>query len=273
VFEVDAVGLLAREVLRERTAALVAEACAWSVGLSDQPHVVRRDGRLTHTGLTLGMRAEGDQQLGSDPDARLDLADARAGTFGDVLSALTNDGRVYADLFDDEVLAPFVLETCVDAALQARTKDPAAWAELLDELGDDGTDLEDVVRTAEWEAPLVIEASELVLAALADVPLVEVEAEGLPLSLVRAAEAETKAAAPRPLVDEPPADVSGALFLAEAALRAADLTLPVPPTQASALLTALTAEGIEPDEVLALLPYLPVQQDTAEQVSSSIDQG
>lgn len=35
MFDVDAVGLLARELVRERVATLVAEACAWSVGLSD----------------------------------------------------------------------------------------------------------------------------------------------------------------------------------------------------------------------------------------------
>ncbi len=271
VFEVDAVALLAREVLRERTPALVAEACAWSVGLSDRPHVARRDGRLTPTGMTLGMRAETDQQLGSDADARLDLADARAGTFGDALSALTSDGRLYADVFDEQVLAPFVLDTCVQAAVQARDNSPAAWAELLDEIGDDGTDLEEVVRAAEWEAPLMTEAATLVNAALAHVPLVEVEAEGLPLSLVRAAEAETRKAAPRPAVEAAPEDVSGALFLDEAALREAGLPTPVPPEAASRLLTALTEEGIEPDEVLAVLPYLPVLQDTVEQVAAELE--
>ena len=46
MFEVDAIDLLAREVLRERTGALVAEACAWTVGLSDRMHHVRRNGRV-----------------------------------------------------------------------------------------------------------------------------------------------------------------------------------------------------------------------------------
>ena len=50
MFEADWMELLGREVLRERTAALVAEACAWAVGLSDQPHHVRRAGRLVASG-------------------------------------------------------------------------------------------------------------------------------------------------------------------------------------------------------------------------------
>jgi hypothetical protein len=37
VFDVDWMGLLGREVLRERAAALIAEACAWAVGLSCPP--------------------------------------------------------------------------------------------------------------------------------------------------------------------------------------------------------------------------------------------
>ena len=69
VYDVDAVALRTREVLRERTRALVAEACAWSVGLSDRPHHVRRHGRVVPTGLTLGMRAAAGQQLGVDEDA------------------------------------------------------------------------------------------------------------------------------------------------------------------------------------------------------------
>ena len=272
MFEVDAVALLAREVLRERTPALVAEACAWSVGLSDRPHLLRRDGRLTPSGLTLGMRAEAEQQLASDEDARLDAADARAGTFGDALGALMPDGRLYADDFDEQVLTPFVLDTCLQAAHRARAADPGAWAELLDEIGDDGSDLEEVVRTAEWEAPLMTEASGLVLAALADVPLVEVEAEGLPLSLVRAAEDETRRSAPHAVDDAAPGpDVTGALFLAKAALREAALPVPVPPTAAPALLAALTKEGLEAEEVVAVLPYLPVQQDTAEQVAAELE--
>ena len=41
VFDVDWMGLLTREVLRERTPELIAEACAWAVGMSDQPHYLR----------------------------------------------------------------------------------------------------------------------------------------------------------------------------------------------------------------------------------------
>jgi hypothetical protein len=280
VYDVDVVGLLSREVLRERAPALVAEACAWSVGLSDRPYVERRSGRVVASGLTLGMRAESGLPLGGEEDGRLDLGDARPGTFQDALNALAPDGRVHAERFDDEVLAPFVLETCVRAAERAREQAPSAWEELLDELGEDGEDLTEVVRAAEWEAPLRTEAELLVLAALGDVPLVEVEAEGLPLSLVRAAEAETRAAADEEvdasaatgaLTDEA---LVGALFLAEAALSEADLPVPVPPSQADALLVALRAQGLEDEEVLALLPHLPVLADTADAVTDRLrDQG
>jgi hypothetical protein len=273
VFDVDPIDLLARDLLRERTAALVAESCAWSVGLSDRLHHVRRHGRVVPTGLTLGMRAEAEQQLGADEDARIELADARPGTFRDALNALTPDGRTYADLFDEQVLTPFVLETCVQAVERARTAAPEALAELLDELGEDeAADPVEVVRAAEWEAPLKTAAEELVLAALADAPLVEVENEGLPLSLVRAAEAETRAAAPVVAADPAPADVAGAVFLAEAAMSEAELPVPVPPELAPTLLTALLGEGIEPDEVLAVLPHLPVLQDTAEEVAAAVEQ-
>ena len=58
--------------------------------------------------------------------------------------------------------------------------------ELADDVGEDADDLAGVVRAGEWEAPLRIEAEQLVLAALGAMPLLEVESEGLPLSLVRA---------------------------------------------------------------------------------------
>ena len=270
MYEVDAIALLAREVLRRRAPDLIAEACAWSVGLSDRPHHVRRHGRVTPTGLTLGMRAAADQHLGGEEDARLELADAPPGSFGDLLNALTADGRLYAELLDEQVLTPFVLDTCVQALQRSRAQEPAAYEELLDELDDDGSDPAELVRVAEWEAPLKTEAEQLLLAALAHVPLVEVEAEGLPLSLVRAAEAHTRAAVPTTPADPTPSDVSGALFLAEAALQEAALPLPVPPEAAPQLLKALAAEGIEPDEVLVLLPHLPVLQDTAEQVARAL---
>lgn len=54
MFEVDWMGLLAREVLRERAPALIAETCAWAVGLSDRPHLRRRGGLPQPTGPTLG---------------------------------------------------------------------------------------------------------------------------------------------------------------------------------------------------------------------------
>jgi hypothetical protein len=161
MFEVDWTGLLGREVLRERTAALIAETCAWAVGMSD----------------------------------RLGLGIARLGSFQDALHAVGPDGVVQADRFDADVLAPFVRETCLVAADRARRTRPGDWAELADDVGEEEADLAAVVAAAGWEAPLLIEAEHLVLAALGAVPLIEVEAEGLPLSLVRAAEAVTRAAA------------------------------------------------------------------------------
>jgi hypothetical protein len=267
VYDVDPVGLLAREVLRERLAVLVAEACAWSVGLSDVPHHLRRHGRVVPSGVTLGARAAGGLPLGGEEDARLELGEAREGSFADALNALTADGGQLADRFEVEVLAPFVTATCVLAAERTRERDPQAWQELLDDLGEDGDDLDAVVRAAEWEAPLRTEAEQLLLAALGAVPLVEVEAEGLPLSLVRAAEAETRAAAPQPVASSPLDDDSAAaLFLADVALREAALPVPVPAEQAGVLLEALLEQGLEPQEVLAVLPHLPVTADTAERV-------
>ena len=272
-FGPDPMALLTREVLRERAAALIAEACAWAVGLSDQPHLLRVRGRVVATGLTIGARAATGQPLSGEEDGRLDLGDARPGSFQDVLNTVTADGTLVAEHFDAEVVEPFVLETCVLAAQRARDTRATAWAEFLDELGEDGSDLVEVVRVAEWEAPLRIDAEHLVLAALGAVPLVEVEAEGLPLSLVRAAEAVTRAAAPTPAA--PPADgrpdeLAGALFLADAAVRASGLTLPVPPAQADLLLDVLLAEGLLPEEVPALLGRLPVEPGTAAEVRATI---
>jgi hypothetical protein len=245
---------------------LVAEACAWSVGLSDTPHHVRRHGRVVPSGVTLGVRAAHGQQLGGEEDARLELADAREGTFADALDALTADGRLHADRFETDVLAPFVTDTCVLAAERLRDADTAAWEELLDELGEDGQDVPAVVRAAEWEAPLRTEAEHLLLAAMGHVPLVEVEAEGLPLSLVRAAEAETRAAVAPHQALEPPAVADAALWLADLALREAALPVPVPPEQAGVLLEALLEQGLEPEEVRSVLPHLPVTGDAAERV-------
>jgi hypothetical protein len=272
-FGPDLMALLTREVLRERTPALIAEACAWAVGLSDQPHHLRVRGRVAPTGLTIGARAATGQLLSGEEDGRLDLGDARPGSFQDVLNSVTADGTLIAEYFDREVVEPFVLDTCVQAAARARDTRAAGWTELLDELGEDGGDLAEVVRVGEWEAPLRIDAEHLVLAALGAVPLVEVEAEGLPLSLVRAAEAVTRAAAPVPVEPtEPgrPDELAGALFLAEAAVQGSGLTLPVPPAQADRLLDVLLAEGLLPEEVPALLGHLPVEPRTAAEVRATI---
>ena len=273
VYDVDPVALLTREVLRERTPALVAETCAWTVGLSDAPHHVRRHGRVVPTGLTLGMRAAAAQQLSVDEDLRLELGEPVAGSFADALGALTADGSLLADRFDAQVLAPFVLETCVEAARRAREASPEAWGELLEDLGEDGDDLAAVVRAAEWDAPLRTDAEQLVLAAVGHAPLVELEAEGLPLSLVRAAEAETRRAAggsPEPLPVLQDEELAGARFLADVALASSGLEQPVPPDGAGRLLEALLGEGLEPDEVLAVLPHLPVLADTADAVDRTL---
>jgi hypothetical protein len=273
VYDVDPVALRTREVLRERTAALVAEACAWSVGLSDQPHHLRRGGRLVTTGVTMGVRAATGLPLSGEEDGRLELGDARPGSFQDALNALAPDGTVYAERFDVQVLEPFVLATCVQAAERARETRRAAWRELLDELGEDGHDLVEVVRVGEWEAPLRIDAEHLVLAALGTVPLVEVEAEGLPLSLVRAAEGITRTAVtPAPAAAPPPDDddLAGTLFLAEAALSTGGLTVPVPRAEAGTLVTALLAEGLLLEEVPAVLPHLPVLPETAAEVRAIV---
>ncbi|SDN81436.1 hypothetical protein [Geodermatophilus sp. DSM 45219] len=273
MFDVDWMGQLGREVLRERLPALIAEACAWSVGLSDRPHHERRRGRLAETGGTIGDRIARGQPVSGEEDGRLDLGDARPGSFRDVLNAVDAAGVVHADRFDREVLEPFVLATCVLAAERARATRPAEWAELLDDLGEDGGDLVGVVRAGEWEAALRTEAEHLVLAALADVPLLEVEAEGLPLSLVRAAEALTREAAAPPPSAPSGADpaASGAVFLARAALSGFDE--PVPPVQADRVLAALLAEGIEPDELPAVLPHLPLAPGTADAVLTLLDTG
>lgn len=269
MFEADVVAVLARDVLRERRAALIAETCAWAVGLSDRPHYQRRAGRLVPSGTTLGERAGLGLPLSGDEDGRLELGDARPGSFQDALNALRADGTVYADVFDDEVLEGFVRDICVQAAERARRTRPGAWRDLLDDVGaDESDDVAEVVRAGEWEAPLRVDAEHLVLAALATVPLLEVEAEGLPLSTVRAAETLARAAAapaaptttPWPSADEA---LAGALFLAQAALADAGLASPVPAAQAGRLLAALLDQGLEPDEIDQVLDRLPVAPETA----------
>ena len=267
----DPFATLPGEVLQERLPALVAESCAWAVGLSDTPHLVLRHGRPTPTGVTLGVRAETGLPLGDESGARLDLADARPGSFRDALAARTEDGALLADRYDAEVLAPFVDATCTAVAARACAEQPAAWDELLDDLGEDGSDPGAVARAAEWDSALRTAAEELALAALGDVPLVEVEQEGLPLSVVRAAEAATRAGAPRPVVEPSSGDdLAGALFLAEHAL--ADLPRPVPPEQAAAVRRALRQAGVEPDEAVRLLDRLPLTADAADEVARLLEQ-
>jgi hypothetical protein len=273
MFDVDWMGLLTREVLRERTPALIAEACAWAVGLSDSDHLQRRSGRVAPTGATLGDRAVRGLPLAVDSDVRLDLADAVPGSFRDVLGALAPDGGTHADRFDAEVLGPFALDVCLRAAERARRDRSADWAELADDVGEDPDRPADVVASGDWEAPLRIVAEHLVLAALGDQPLIEVEAEGLPLSLVRAAEAVTRAAAPDPRPAPGDDDSAAVLFLAEAALCSAALPDPVPPSAAGTLLAALRAEGLEDDEVLGVLPRLPVGPAVAERVREELAGG
>ena len=274
MFDVDWMGRLSREVLRERTPALVAEACAWAVGLSDRPHYRHGGAGVVPSGLTLGARAAVEQHLGSEEAGRLDLGNARAGSFGDALNALDPSGRLYADRFDEEVLHPFAHETCLLAAARARAARPGVWAELADDVGEDPADLPAVLSAGEWEVPLRAEAELLVLAALADVPLLDVEAEGVPLSLVRAAEALTKGAAaiPPPVVVPPAgAALAGAVLLAEDAVRTAGLPVPVPREQAPRLVSALEAAGLDPEEVVAVLPHLPLGDGTAEAVRRLAD--
>ena len=269
MFDVDWMGLLTREVLRERTAELIAEACAWSVGMSDQPHHLRSGGRIVATGVTVGERAAYGLSLSGDEDGRLDLGDARPGSFQDALNSVDARGTVAADRFDADVLHPFVHTVCLAAADRARRTRPAAWAELADDVGEDEGDLDDVVRAGGWEAPLRIDAEHLVLAALRDVPLIEVEAEGLSLSLVRAAESVARAAAP-PGRSQQDDDLAGSLFLARAAVAATGAALPLRPDAAERLVAELLAHGLEPDEVPAVLPHLPVQQATAAEVEAII---
>jgi hypothetical protein len=217
----------------------------------------------------VGERAAHGLPLSGDEDGRLDLGDARPGSFQDALNSVDAHGTVAADRFDTDVLHPFVHATCLAAAERARRTRPGAWAELADDVGEEAADLDDVVRAGGWEAPLRIDAEHLVLAALRDVPLIEVEAEGLPLSLVRAAEFVTRAAAP-PEPASPADDLAGSLFLAQAAVTATGAPVPVGPDAAERLLGELLGHGLEPDEVLAVLPHLPVQPATVDEVAAII---
>jgi hypothetical protein len=270
VVDIEAAAALGDQVLLERAAELLAETCAWSVGLSDLPHWEHRDGRIVPSGDTLGMRATAGLELTAEGTGRFDLGDARAGTFQDALNALAPGGGVHADRFDQQVLAPFALETAVRAAEQLRDADHEEWEELLAELGEDGSDLASVVRALEWDVTLKAQAEQLVLDALGRVPLLEVEAEGAPLAVVRAAERETRAAVP---VEDPASAEPdpGVLFLAERAVERSGLAVPVRPEDAEALLGHLGDEGLEPDEVRDVLPHLPVMSDTAERIVTMLD--
>jgi hypothetical protein len=46
----------------------------------------------------------------------------------------------------------------------------------------------------------------------------------------------------------------------------------VAPDDAGPLLAVLLDEGLEPDEVVAVLPHLPVLADTADAVAAEVDQ-
>ena len=132
------------------------------------------------------------------------------------------------------------------------------------------------MRAGEWEAPLRIDAEQLVLAALGAPPLLEVETEGLPLSLVRAAEAATRAAVPGavgPAEDAVPApddSLAGALFLARAAVEASGCTVPVPLPRRTCCSRPLADAGLEPEEVPAVLPHLPVEDGTIARITASL---
>jgi hypothetical protein len=266
VFDVDWMGLLTREMLGERRPELIAEACAWAVGLSDQPHFLRSAGRVVATGTTVGERAAKELPLGDEEDGRLDLGDARPGSFADALNAIGADGVLHAHRFDADVLDPFVHQTCLRAAGRARSTRPEAWAELAHDVGEDDGDLAGVVRGGGWEEPLRIDAEQLVLTALGSVPLIQVEAEGLALATVRAAEAVARTAGtsarPTPLDD----GLAASLFLAEAAVAATGAPIPVAPEAAERLAEELLTHGLEPDDVVAVLPRLPLQPETADSV-------
>jgi hypothetical protein len=267
----DPLATLPLEVLAERLGALVREACAWAVGLSDQPHLQRRQGRTVGTGTTLGVRAEAGRPLAEEGCGRLDLGDAPAGSFADALNALAPGGGVWADRLEAEVVRPFVAQACLAVAERARLEHPYAWAELLDDLGEDGDDPAAVARAADWDSLLRGEAEDRLLAALGQVPLVDVEAEGLPLSVVRAAERAVSYSA----VVAPPGgqgeddDLAGAVFLARRALQDAGLDLPAQPQDAARLYALLRECGLEPDEVVRVLDELPVTADTAERAARS----
>ena len=220
----------------------------------------------------MGERAAKELLLGDEEDGRLDLGDARPGSFQDALNAVGADGVLQAHRFDEEVLHPFVPR---DLRARGRAGPAApgrtAWAELADDVGEDERDLADVVRGGGWEAPLRIDAEHLVLAALGAVPLIEVEAEGLPLSLVRAAEAVTRAAVAPPAHRRPDDDLAGVAVPRRGGgdrdRGAAAGRVRTPP---SGWRRSCSRTGWSPTRSLAVLPHLPVQPETADTVVAII---
>lgn len=294
----DPVGLRARELLRDRLPELVAEVCAWTVGLSDQPHLQRRHGRVVASGVTLGDRANAGLPLSREQADRLELADAAVGSLQDALNALAVDGGLHLDRLVREVLAPFALDTCLAALDRTREGDPDTWSEIVGDLAsgpveesledadgvgsfpgtsgwkDAAVDLTELVRSAEWEVPLLADAELLVISGLGRASLHEVEAEGLPLSLVRAAEAELRRAVEDAAeVQHRSDELAGAVFLAEIALRQGGFELPVPPSESQHMLDALLAEGLVDEEVLAVLPHLAVEEATTGTVAFLLASG
>jgi hypothetical protein len=89
----------------------------------------------------------------------------------------------------------------------------------------------------------------------------------VPLALVRAAEAIARGAvAPAEPVTGTGPELAGAVFLAEAAVRTSGLPVPVPADRARDLAAELLAAGLEREEVVAVLPQLPLAAGTADVV-------
>lgn len=276
--DVDPIAALAHDLLRDRTGDLIAAASVWSVGMSDRPHYVRRSGRVKPSGDTLGNRAAAELPLSGEEDALISLGEARPGSFRDALNALTPNGTVYAESFQAELLQPFAVHVCVTALERVRAKHPDVWVDVLDDVGeDDDADLVTIVHLGEWAVPLAADAEDLLIAAIGDAPLLDVEAEGLANegpAFARASTARRVGAAAPGAADPEPDDLgelAGALYLAAAAVHTAQLPVPVPPAEARRLLAVLTDEGLEPEEIARVLPALPVEEETVAAVRQVLD--
>ena len=90
---------------------------------------------------------------------------------------------------------------------------------------------------------------------------------------MRAAEAVARRAAPAGPPPGPDPALAGVRFLAEQALRSSRLPVPVPPEGSDELLDAFGAQGLEPEEVLAVLPDLPLTDATATRIAARIAGG